>query len=79
VSAIRKAAGIDFDVKFKGLRYGGNTEGGNVDLTETRQRALSGRKMATKTALYTKQMMRQRRTAAGKRLAERTKGGNLSK
>jgi hypothetical protein len=29
------------------LRHGGNTEGGNADLAETRQRALSGYKTAT--------------------------------
>jgi hypothetical protein len=32
VAEIRKAAGIDFDVKFMGLRHGGNTESGNADL-----------------------------------------------
>jgi hypothetical protein len=57
------------------LRHGGNTEGGNADLAETRQRALSGYKTATIIALSTKQTMKQRRTAARKRLAERTKGG----
>ena len=30
VAAIRKAAGIDDDVKFMGLRHGGNTEGANA-------------------------------------------------
>jgi integrase len=79
VAAIRKAAGIDFDVKFMGLRHGGNTEGGNADLTDAQQRALSGHKTAAMTALYTKATMRQRRIAARKRLEERTKVAHLSK
>jgi hypothetical protein len=79
VAAIRKAADIDFDVKFMGLRHGGNTEGGNADLTDAQQRALSGHKTAAMTALYTKATMKQRRIAARKRLEERTKVAHLSK
>jgi hypothetical protein len=79
VAAIRAAAGIDFSAKFMGLRHGGNTEGGNADLTDTQLRALSGHKTAAMTALYTKATMRQRRSGARKRLEARTKGGNLSK
>jgi integrase len=79
VAEIRKAAGIDFDVKFMGLRHGGNTESGNADLTDAQIRALSGHKTSAMTALYTKATMRQRRAAARKRLQERTKEGNLSK
>ena len=30
VAATRAAAGIDFSVKFMGLRHGGNTEGGDA-------------------------------------------------
>ena len=37
-----------------GLRHGGNTEGGDADLTDTQIRALSGHKTAAMTALYTK-------------------------
>jgi hypothetical protein len=44
VAEIRKAAGIDFDVKLMGLRYGGVTESGNADLTDAQIRALSGHK-----------------------------------
>jgi Phage integrase family len=79
VAVIRKAAGIDFDVKFMGLRHGGNTESGNAELTDAQIRALSGHKTSAMTRLYTKETMRQRRTGARKRLEERTKGGNLSK
>jgi integrase len=76
---IREAAGIDFSVKFMGLRHGGSTESGNAELTDTQIRALSGHTTAAMTALYTKTTMRQRRAGARKRLEERTKGGNLSK
>jgi integrase len=79
VAAVRTAAGIDFEAKFMGLRHGGNTEGGNADLTDSQIRALSGHNTSAMTALYTKQTMRQRRAGARKRLEERTKGGNLSK
>lgn len=79
VADIRAAAGIDFSVKFMGLRHGGNTEAGNADLTDAQIRALSGHKTAAMTALYTKATMQQRRSGARKRLEERTKGGNLSK
>jgi hypothetical protein len=78
VAAIRATAGIDFDAKFMGLRHGGNTEGGDADLTDAQIRALSGHKTTAMTALYTKATMKQRRVGARKRLDERTKGGNLS-
>ena len=79
VADIRAAAGIDFDAKFMGLRHGGNTEGGDADLTDAQIRALSGHKTAAMTALYTKATMKQRQAGARKRLEARTKGGNLSK
>ena len=79
VAEIRKAAGLDFEVKFMGLRHGGNTESGNADLTDAQIRALSGHRTSAMTARYTKETMRQRRAGARKRLEERTKGGNLSK
>jgi hypothetical protein len=79
VADIRAAAGIDFSAKFMGLRHGGNTEGGDADLTDTQLRALSGHKTASMTVLYTKATMRQRRSGARKRLEARTKGGDLSK
>ena len=79
VADIRAAAGIDFDAKFMGLRHGGNTEGGDADLTDAQLRALSGHKTVAMTALYTKATMQQRRAGARKRLEARTKGENLSK
>jgi hypothetical protein len=79
VADIRAAAGIDVSAKFMGLRHGGNTEGGDADLTDAQLRALSGHRTAAMTALYTKATMRQRREGARKRLEARTKGADLSK
>jgi integrase len=70
---------IDSEVKFMGLRHGGNTESGNAELTDAQIRALSGHTSAAMTMLYTKATMRQRRAGARKRLEERTKAGELSK
>jgi hypothetical protein len=41
VAEIRTAAGIDSDVKFMGLRHGGNVEGADAGLTDAQLRALS--------------------------------------
>jgi integrase len=79
VAATRAAAGIDFAVKFMGLRHGGNTEAGDADLTDAQIRALSGHKTAAMTALYTKATMKQRQAGARKRLEARTKREHLSK
>jgi hypothetical protein len=73
VAQIRAAAGIDPEVKFMGLRHGGNTEGADADLTDAQLRALSGHKTANMTVLYAKQTMKQRREGARKRLAARSK------
>jgi hypothetical protein len=73
VAEIRAAAGIDPEVKFMGLRHGGNTEGADADLTDAQLRALSGHKTAGMTVLYAKQTMKQRREGARKRLAARSK------
>jgi hypothetical protein len=78
VQEIREAAGIDPDVKFMGLRHGGNTEGADAGLTDAQLIALSGHKSATMVRLYAKQTTRQRQVAARKRLEARTKRGNLS-
>ena len=78
VAKIRKAAGIDPEIKFMGLRHGGNTEGGDADLTDAQLRALSGHKTANMTQLYTKRTVQQRREAARKRRDSRTKVGQLS-
>ena len=78
VATIRTAAGIDPEVKFMGLRHGGNTEGADADLTDAQLRALSGHKTANMTVIYARETMKQRRAGARKRLEARTKGGNLS-
>lgn len=46
VAKIREAAEIDPEVKFMGLRHGGNTEGADAGLTDAQLRALSGHKSA---------------------------------
>jgi hypothetical protein len=79
VAEIRAEAGIDSEVKFMGLRHGGNTEGADAELTDAQLRALSGHKTASMTVLYAKRTMKQRRVGARKRLESRTKEGNLSK
>lgn len=66
VAAIREAAGIDEDVKFMGLRHGGNTEGADADLTDAQLRALSGHKSAA-LLRYARETMKQRRIGARKR------------
>jgi hypothetical protein len=78
VRKIRLLAGIDPEVKFMGLRHGGNTEGGDADLTDAQLRALSGHLTANMTQLYTKRTVRQRREGARKRRDARTKKGHLS-
>jgi len=78
VSKIRKAAGIDPSIKFMGLRPGGNTEGGDADLTDSQLRALSGHLTTSMTRLYTQQTIKQRQEAARKRRDARTKKGQLS-
>jgi hypothetical protein len=66
-------ADIDPEVKFMGLRHGGNTEGADADLTDAQLRALSGHTTPTMTILYARQTMKQRREGARKRLAARSK------
>jgi hypothetical protein len=75
---IRVTAGIDPEVKFMGLRHGGNTEGADAELTDAQLRALSGHRSANMTIVYARETMKQRRVGARKRLAARTKKGNLS-
>jgi Phage integrase family len=77
VSKIRQLAGIDPAIKFMGLRHGGNTEGGDADLTDAQLRALSGHKTANMTQLYTKRTLQQRREGARKRRDARTKKGQF--
>jgi len=79
VSEIRAAAGIDPEVKFMGLRHGGNVEGADADLTDAQLRALSGHRTTAALLRYAQATSKQRRDAARKRLeARRTKRGNLS-
>ena len=77
-AAVRTSAGIDSDVKFMGLRHGGNTEGADAGLTDAQLRALSGHRTANMTVIYARETMRQRRAGARKRLEARTNKGNLS-
>jgi Phage integrase family len=78
VADVRTAAGIDPEVKFMGLRHGGNTEGADAELTDAQLRALSGHRSPNMTVIYARETMKQRRVVARKRLAARTKKGNLS-
>ena len=77
VAKIRKAAGIDDDVKFMGLRHGGNTEGADADLSDVQLRALSGHKSSA-LLLYARDTMKQRRDGARKRRDARTDKRQLS-
>lgn len=67
VADIREQAGISSQVKFMGLRHGGNTEGADADLSDAQLRALSGHKTANMTVLYAKVTMKQRQEGARKR------------
>ena len=77
VAAVRAFAGIDPDVKFMGLRHGGNTEGADANLTEAQLRSLSGHK-STALLVYAQSTTEQQKMGARKRLTARTKEGNLS-
>ncbi|MGL3208318.1 tyrosine-type recombinase/integrase [Bradyrhizobium sp. BR 1433] len=78
VAAIRKAAGISPDIKFMGLRHGGNTEGADANLSDAQLRALSGHKSQASLLRYAQTSVNQRRDGARKRRDSRTKAGNLS-
>ncbi len=78
VAAIRAKAGIDPEVKFMGLRHGGQTEMADAGLTDAQIRALSGHRTAEMTRLYAKGTRKQRQAGARKMLEARTKQGNLS-
>jgi hypothetical protein len=79
VADIRAAAEIDPDVKFMGLRHGGNTEGADADLSDAQLRALSGHKSTAMVHLYAKATMKQRREGARKRRDARAEGGSGEK
>jgi len=61
-----------------GLRHGGNTEGADAGLSDAQLRALSGHRSADMPIIYARETMKQRRTGARMRLAERTNKGGLS-
>ena len=77
VAEIREAAGIDPEVKFMGLRHGGNTEGADAGLTDAQLRALSGHKSAA-LLRYAQETKKQRVEGARMRRDARTKPGRLS-
>lgn len=79
VAEHRKAAGLDPEEKFMGLRHGGNTKGADADLTDAQLRALSGHKTADMTVLYAKRTVKQRREGARKRLEARTRKSESQK
>ncbi len=62
-----------------GLRHGGNVEGADADLTDAQLRALSGHKTTAALIRYAQASEKQRTEGARKRLAARTKTGDLSK
>jgi integrase len=78
VSALREAAGIDAEVKFMGLRHGGNTAMADAGLTDAQIRSLSGHRTPSMTTLYAKETKKQSQTGARKMVEARTKRGNLS-
>jgi hypothetical protein len=79
VADIRAAAGIDPEVKFMGLRHGGNVEGAEADLTDAQLRALSGHLTTAALLRYAQATPKQRQAGARKRLDARTKREALSK
>ncbi|GJD36781.1 hypothetical protein [Methylobacterium aerolatum] len=79
VAEIRSAAGIDPEVKFMGLRHGGNVEGAEAGLTDAQLRALSGHLTTAALLRYAQATPRQRQAGGRKRLDARTKKEGLSK
>jgi hypothetical protein len=78
VAKIRIAAGIDPEIKFMGLRHGGNTEGADANLSDAQMRALSGHRTTAALLRYAQASTKQRRTGARLRRNARTKGGQTS-
>jgi hypothetical protein len=79
VAAIRAAANLDPEVKFMGLRHGGNVEGAEAGLTDAQLRALSGHRTTAALLRYAQATEKQRAAGARIRRDARTKQGNLSK
>jgi hypothetical protein len=65
VAAIRTAAGIDKEMKFMGLRHGGNVEGAEADLTDAQLRALSGHRTTAALLRYAQATEKQRVAGRG--------------
>ncbi|WP_461353783.1 hypothetical protein [Bradyrhizobium sp. USDA 4454] len=78
VAKIRAAAGIDPEIKFMGLRHGGNVEGADANLTDAQLRALSGHKTTAALLRYAQATTQQRKSGARMRLNARTKGAQIS-
>jgi hypothetical protein len=75
VAKIKTAAGIDPEIKFMGLRHGGNTEGADANLSDAQMRALSGHRTTAALLRYAQTSTQQRRIGARLRRNARTKGG----
>jgi hypothetical protein len=78
VAKIKTAAGIDPEIKFMGLRHGGNTEGADANLSDAQMRALSGHRTTAALLRYAQTSTQQRRVGARLRRNARTKGGQVS-
>ena len=78
VATIKTAAGIDPEIKFMGLRHGGNTEGADANLSDAQMRALSGHRTTAALLRYAQTSTQQRRVGARLRRNARTKGGQTS-
>lgn len=78
VAVIRTKAGIGPEVKFMGLRHGGNVEGADAGLSDAQLRSLSGHKTTAALLRYAQQTPVQQREGARKRRDARTKKGILS-
>ena len=72
------AANIDPEIKFMGLRHGGNSEGANAGLTDAQLRALSGHKTIAALLRYVPASAEQQKSGSRKRLESRTKKGQVS-
>src|SRR5260221_5000216 len=78
VAQIRVAANIDPEIKFMGLRHGGNSEGANAGLTDAQLRALSGHKTIAALLRYVPASAEQQKSGSRKRLESRTTKGQVS-
>jgi hypothetical protein len=78
VKDVISAAGLRDELSFTSFRHGGFTEGGDAELTD-REMLAQGRHTTVKVLpKYTKRTLNQIVSGSKKRLASRTKGGQLS-